>query len=210
MVSTRNHPKNFPPPDISPSKKSRSTMSPEPESSDPVVYVPTSGSAAKNAIISSRSGARALPAWSHTVTNGVLAWFAISLPLVLWDVGYCLGRPHTMPNGKWHLPLWKPYAIYVDIDYLYGFEALARQDGFTGAQSFMNIVETAMYVFYMALVFTKGTKTGKGFERKVFGKEAGVASLVLFSAFLMTLAKTVLYGEFSAIWNPARVIWITS
>jgi hypothetical protein len=100
-----------------------------------------------------------------------------------------------MPGGKWHLPLWGPYAHYVNIDYLYGFEALARNDGFTAAQSAMNLVETALYLVYTALVFKNGRKTGKALEVKVVGRSAGLASLVAFTAFVMTLAKTVLYGK---------------
>ncbi|KAJ4294958.1 hypothetical protein N0V88_005198 [Collariella sp. IMI 366227] len=44
--------------------------------------------------------------WSHTPTTPVLLWLAISLPLVAWDTGYMLMRPHTMPGGSLHWPLW--------------------------------------------------------------------------------------------------------
>lgn len=100
-----------------------------------------------------------------------------------------------MPNGKWQA-LWGPYKHYVTIDYLYGFEALANFDGFTGAQSAMNVVETLMFAGYVVFALQNGIKTGNGLERRVLGRKAGVAALLGFTAFTMTLAKTILYGMY--------------
>jgi len=72
--------------------------------------------------------------------------------------------------------LWKPYVFYGTVDKLYGWESFNRKDGFTGAQSAMNVVETALNVVYMYIEST-----------------SPVAPLVGFTAASLTLAKTMLY-----------------
>ena len=56
----------------------------------------------------------------------VVVWFTVATILVTWvlltvplsqlitpqDVGYCLGRPHTMEGGAYHWPLYVPYVLY--------------------------------------------------------------------------------------------------
>ncbi|KAK9234187.1 hypothetical protein V1525DRAFT_413869 [Lipomyces kononenkoae] len=70
----------------------------------------------------------------------VAAWFLISNLLVAWDASYVLSRPHSFPGGKWHF-LWKPYALYGEVDYVYGLPAFHANDGFPSAQAFMTLVE---------------------------------------------------------------------
>ncbi|KAF3343665.1 hypothetical protein VdG2_07723 [Verticillium dahliae VDG2] len=101
-----------------------------------------------------RSAANVASAWSHRPSNLTLAWLAISLPLVAWDTGYVMLRPHSMPGGAWHAPLWTPYELYGRIDGVYGIKAYEAGDGFTAAQAFLNIVETLMYLAYLAAVMT--------------------------------------------------------
>ncbi|KAI9014434.1 hypothetical protein CLU79DRAFT_848012 [Phycomyces nitens] len=99
------------------------------------------------------------------------------------DAGYCLTRPHSMEGGKWSL-FWKPYGLYGKIDHLYGIEAWDSNDGFTGAQAFMNLVETSLNLLYLwKLKAMRETTT----------ITIGQANLIGFSAALLTLAKTVLY-----------------
>lgn len=108
-----------------------------------------------------------------------------------------------MPGGKIHTPIWSPYAIYCTVDYFYGWPALEANDGFTGAQGIMNIVETVMYLVYLWIVYAYGfpesDKSGRGApkailgRRKIVGKEAGLAVLILWSAAVMTVSKTLLY-----------------
>ncbi|KAG5917685.1 hypothetical protein E4U42_007153 [Claviceps africana] len=112
----------------------------------------------------------------HVPSPATLAWLALSLPLVLWDTGYVLGRPHTMPGGHLHW-LWRPYARYAQVDYVYGWKALRENNGFTAAQSLLNVAETFLYVAYLALWRRRGP----------------LALLLGFSAAVMTLSKTVLY-----------------
>ena len=115
-----------------------------------------------------------------------------------------------MPGGKWHKPIWGPYSIYCDVDWVYGWKAFNEQNGFTAAQAIMNIVETVVYLVYLYLVGVYGqessqkgrgvpsgniwTKSWWGRARTLQGREAGLAVLVGFSGALMTLSKTVLYG----------------
>ena len=108
-----------------------------------------------------------------------------------------------MPGGKLHYPIWSPYAIYSTVDYFYGWPAIEANDGFTAAQSILNIVETVMYIVYMWIVYAYGfresDKSGRGTsnpilgKRKIVGKEAGLAVLLLWSAAVMTVSKTWIY-----------------
>lgn len=130
--------------------------------------------------------------FTHTPTALTLIWLAVSLPLVAWDTGYVLLRPYSMPGGSLHWPLWVPYELYGRVDHVYGWPAWNSRSGFTGAQSIMNVVETVLYVVYLGLYFAQGQ--GQTIKT-VKGRVAAVATLVLFSSSVMTLSKTVLYGE---------------
>lgn len=157
---------------------------------------------ASSKTVATRDRARSISAWSHTTDALTLLWLFISLPLVVWDCGYVLGRPYTLSGGKWHDPVWSLYKIYAKVDLLYGWEAVHRNDGFTGAQGLLNVIETALYAWYLYIVFTAG-RTNSGAtgiktalsSRKVFGRSAGLACIVGFTAAVMTCSKTVLYGK---------------
>jgi len=82
-----------------------------------------------------------------------------------------------MVGGDLHW-IWKPYEIYQDVDYVYGIPSFERKDGFTNAQSTLNVIETIMNVAYLYYAHV--------------GKWAP-ANLIGFSAAVMTLSKTVLY-----------------
>lgn len=138
-----------------------------------------------------------------------MAWLLISTPLVIWDTGYVLGRPHTMPGGRYHNPIWTPYALYGSVDYFYGWPQWEARNGFTAAQGTLNLVETAMYFYYLYVVFSgvaEGWRSGiidKIWREKtkgrmvVEGPNTAAAVVVLFAAFVMTLSKTVLYCTLS-------------
>ncbi|KIW06391.1 uncharacterized protein PV09_02844 [Verruconis gallopava] len=201
MVSTRNHPKNFPPPDLSPTKASPSKRAAR--SSTAV----TEDAPADGSVVSSpRPRARSIATtWSHAPTGLTQLWLLVSVPLVVWDTGYMLGRPHTMPGGRLHWPLYVPYALYGTVDYVYGFPHLDRREGFGPAQALCNAVETVMYLVYAYLAFRYGRSEtavpGSGLSlaslgfapRKIVGREAGLAALLGFAAAVMTFWKTVLY-----------------
>ncbi|KAH9829852.1 uncharacterized protein C8Q71DRAFT_717698 [Rhodofomes roseus] len=104
-------------------------------------------------------------------------WFAISIPIIFWDAGYCFMRPRSMEGGDLHW-IWKPYALYQKVDHIYGVKALEEGDGFTNAQSLLNIVENFMNIAYLYLAHVKGTPA---------------ASLLGFASAIMTLSKTALY-----------------
>lgn len=145
--------------------------------------------------------------WAHTPSNLTILWLFISLPLVLWDTGYMLMRPLTMPGGKYHWPIWVPYKLYGEVDYVYGQLAYDEKNGFSGGQSFLNIVETLFYIYYLYILFAYGRaskaqgrgapdKSTVGFlgqQRYVDGKYGALALLVSYSAAVMTVSKTVLY-----------------
>ncbi|OAL28403.1 hypothetical protein AYO22_02857 [Fonsecaea multimorphosa] len=109
-----------------------------------------------------------------------------------------------MPGGKYHSPIWSPYALYGMVDYIYGWPAWDGRVGFTAAQGSLNVVETLMYAYYLVIILSNGPegllkcRTLQGFflgERKksVSGPGVATAVVVLFSAAVMTLSKTVLY-----------------
>jgi hypothetical protein len=145
---------------------------------------------------------KAKAAWAHTPSNLVLVWLVVSLPLVLWDAGYVLLRPHSMPGGKYHWPLWAPYELYGKTDYIYGWKAYNEKNGFTAALAFMNLIETAGYFTYFGLLLKHSVARGRGEpnnpgwlgqQRSLTGEKAACAALVGYSSAILTLAKTMLY-----------------
>ncbi|EFQ26960.1 uncharacterized protein GLRG_02131 [Colletotrichum graminicola M1.001] len=133
--------------------------------------------------------------WSHAPTTFTAAWLLISLPLVAWDTGYVLLRPWTMPGGHLHWPLWAPYALYGEVDHIYGWKAFESRNGFTSAQGALNLVETLMYLAYVWLYVSRGQPVGgpAGAKKTVGGRAGALAVVIGFSAAVMTLSKTVLY-----------------
>ncbi|KAJ5332116.1 hypothetical protein MYU51_007659 [Penicillium brevicompactum] len=179
MVSTRHHPRDFPSPER----------------------------AAKELIKSPTTTANSRK-WTHTPAAAVTIWLLVSVPLVLWDASYVLLRPYSMPGGKWHSPLYTPYALYGTVDYIYGWPAFKARNGFTAAQTILNLFETAGYLWYLSVVYLYGSTVvsdrgsqpvSKGFlwllkgDKVVAGRIGAIALLVAYSASVMTLSKTVLY-----------------
>ncbi|GAP88475.1 putative C6 transcription [Rosellinia necatrix] len=140
------------------------------------------------------TAAAAAATFSHAPSGLTLFWLAVSVPLVIWDCGYVLLRPRTMPGGDLHWPLWAPYELYGQIDYVYGWKAFHAKSGFTGAQGLLNVVETLMYIYYALAYYRHAVAVGgSGGRKALVGRKAAVAVLVAFSASVMTLSKTVLY-----------------
>lgn len=149
--------------------------------------------------------------WVHTPSTAVTLWLVMSIPFVLWDAGYVLLRPHSMPGNKLHSPIWTPYALYGTIDYIYGWPAFNARNGFTAAQTIMNLVETVGYLYYLSIVYLYGASvaltTGRPQQKKarkglmwllkddkvVPGRIGAVALLVAYTASVMTVSKTALY-----------------
>ncbi|OTB06778.1 hypothetical protein M426DRAFT_318488 [Hypoxylon sp. CI-4A] len=131
--------------------------------------------------------------WAHAPSRLTLLWFAVSLPAVIWDCGYVLLRPWTMEGGHLHWPLYTPYKLYGEIDHIYGWKAFNAHNGFTSAQGLLNVVETAMSLYYLWVYFRGGKVVAGRASRVLSGRPAAVAVLTAFSAAVMTLSKTVLY-----------------
>ncbi|KAK0661674.1 hypothetical protein QBC41DRAFT_359792 [Cercophora samala] len=128
-------------------------------------------------------------AFTHTPSRLTLLWLALSLPAVTWDFLYVTFRPHTMPGGSIHSPVWLPYALYGEVDGNYGWKQWHAGSGFPAAQSWMNLVETVMYLIYTWIWWAnKDEVTGE-----IKGKRAAAAVLTGFAAGVMTESKTVLY-----------------
>ncbi|KAM5429303.1 hypothetical protein McanMca71_007735 [Microsporum canis] len=188
MVGTRQHPEDFPP------ALASSTSS--------------KGSDAQRQMATRKQ----LSQWAHSPSPLMQLWLMISLPVVIWDTGYVLLRPYSMPGGVYH-HFWSPYALYGTIDYMYGWRAFNSRNGFTSAQATMNLIETALYIYYIVVVWTqakpvsvtrnpgKTSNKANGWsvmqKKSMTGTAGACALLAVFSASLMTLSKTVLYGEFS-------------
>ncbi|RGP72347.1 hypothetical protein FLONG3_6831 [Fusarium longipes] len=135
--------------------------------------------------------------WRHTPSSATIFWLLVSLPLVAWDIGYVFGRPHTMPEGYLHWPLYIPYALYGQVDYIYGSKAFDAKNGFTAAQTALNVVESLMYIVYLFMVWRRADKPvdskTKINKRTLSGRSGALAVVIGFSAAVMTLSKTVLY-----------------
>ncbi|PAV16954.1 protein related to Adiponectin receptor 1 [Pyrrhoderma noxium] len=104
-------------------------------------------------------------------------WFLITAPIIFWDVGYCLMRPRSFKGGDLHW-IWNPYALYQEVDLVYGVDAYYRGDGFTNAQASLNIVETLLNLYYL-------------YSQHILSSPS--APLVGFASAVMTLSKTILY-----------------
>ncbi|KAI8060753.1 hypothetical protein BC940DRAFT_311486 [Gongronella butleri] len=132
------------------------------------------------------------PAW-------IQLWFLVSSLVVYWDAGYCLLRPHSMEGGSLNY-LWTPYNLYAKIDYVYGLPALHSNDGWTSAQAFMNVVESTMNLLYLYMVRNPGKYN------------ASRVQLLGFTAIVLTLNKTILYGlneVFSGMKHTGHNDWPT-
>lgn len=88
-------------------------------------------------------------------------------------------------------------------DLIYGWKAINQNNGFTAAQASMNVLETLLYLHYLYLVYSHGTraKTARAAgspkvlnRRSVHGQPGALAAATGFTAAIMTLSKTVLYG----------------
>lgn len=148
-------------------------------------------------MVTTRSASKAASSapnlWAHAPSKLTLLWLAVSLPLVIWDSGYVLLRPLTMEGGSLHWPLYTPYKLYGEIDHVYGWKAFHARNGFTAAQGWLNVVETAMYLVYLWIYFRSGAAVKGRATRVLSGRPAAVAVLTAFTAAVMTLSKTVLY-----------------
>ncbi|KAK0622357.1 hypothetical protein B0T14DRAFT_147747 [Immersiella caudata] len=132
--------------------------------------------------------------FTHTPTPLTLLWLAASIPLVFWDALFVFLRPHSFPGGKYHWPIWSAYAIQSELDYTYGIKKWEEGDGFNGAQSAMNIVESGIYLVYLGLWWSERKQSGKG---ELKGKTGAAAVVVLYTGLVATFGKTVLYCEYS-------------
>lgn len=203
MVSTRGHPSTFPAPDLTPTKST------SPSKVSPSKRITRSSmkeeSPSESVALETRPRARSIATtWSHTPSTFTLVWLVVSLPLVIWDIGYMFGRPYTMPGGKWHWPLYSPYELYGRVDLTYGVHAYNTKEGWGPCQTAGNVIETLMYLGYLYIAYAYGQEqnaVGRGAptnalsfgRRKIVGREAGIAVLLGFSAGLMTFWKTLLY-----------------
>jgi hypothetical protein len=218
MVATRNHPRDFPPAVESPIKRTtRHSESTTTTFAPPSSTVPKLSSksekipppASRSPLMSSSnqtSSRRSPPTWCHTVPAFTIPWLALSLPLVLWDTIYIMGRPHTFTGGAIAWPMYKPYELYGRVDPVYSPEAYYSGLGWTGAQGLGNIFETLAYLAYLWIVVTRGQDKGRGEgvlgslgavgkKRTVEGYWGAVSSLAGYTTFMITVAKSVLYCE---------------
>ncbi|TQV94472.1 C6 transcription factor [Cordyceps javanica] len=153
----------------------------------------SSSSLSAPAVVSASSSSSTPGAgWSHAPDAPTLFWLGVSLPLVIWDTVYVLGRPHTMEHGWLHWPLWAPYKLYGEVDHVYGWKAFHAKSGFTSAQGALNAVETVMYLAYAWAFFASAVDAAPG-RRALTGRCGAQAVLIGFSAAVMTLSKTLLY-----------------
>ena len=208
MVSTRHHPRQFPEP-TTPSQRASPTTPTTPATTS--ASSKSSSSVAKassptKALSRRKTPTAAASGYVHVPDPVTITWLIVSLILVTWDTGYVFLRPHSMPGGSLNSPIWKPYTLYAEVDYMYGFPAWNNHVGFTAAQGALNIVESVGYLYYLVTCWMYGA----GFDGlKAVFQPGGVrvqggppnavsaAVLVCFSAAVMTVSKTLLYCKLS-------------
>jgi len=118
------------------------------------------------------------PSMAVKTYTWITLWFLLTTPVILWDVSYCFMRPRSMVGGDLHW-IWEPYGLYQTIDYVYGLPHFEGGHGFTNAQSFLNIIETALNLAYIYLAYKA---------------DWAPAPVIGFAGAVMTVSKTVLYG----------------
>ena len=220
MVATRQHPDgDFPDATPTPSP-AKTTTTPSSKETRSLTRAPNKSPSA------SSSGS-----YTHSPPYLLHLWLIFSLPLVVWDTGYVMLRPYTLPGGPLHKPIWSLYSIYGAVDLVYGWPAWNERAGFTMAQSVMNACEVVLYAYYLAVVWREasvGSKTVKGLawytgvsqdgrEKVVSGPGVAGAVVVLFAASVMTCSKTLLYCRcifflitlFCAVCTPHRFLFST-
>ena len=114
-----------------------------------------------------------------TIPRFATYWILIGSAICIWDAGFVLNRPRSMPGGDLHW-FWVPYAKYITLDLLYG----NMKNAFVVAQTWVNLLE--IFTGLLALVLYH---TNKG----VNVKKANLGAFLLLVASIMTWAKTVLY-----------------
>ncbi|KAF7327401.1 putative importin subunit beta-4 [Mycena kentingensis (nom. inval.)] len=105
--------------------------------------------------------------------------FLLTAPLMIWDAGYCLMRPRSLPGGDLYW-FWKPYELYGMVDYVYGVKAYEDGEGFASAAAILNLLETFANIAYLV-----------GTHLWTFD----AAPLVGYTGATATLAKTILYSS---------------
>ena len=184
----------------------RSSSDSPPPYETPTPAVPTKSRSRKTATKAPKRGA----GWSHTPSPLTLLWLSISLPLVAWDTGYVLLRPHTMPGGSLHWPVYSPYELYGRVDGMYGFKQYNLNNGFTSAQGALNAIESIFYLVYLGLWYRNSHPTGQKLsERAIGGRLGALALLIGFSAAVMTVSKTVLYCMSCVAWLRCSIEVLT-
>ena len=104
----------------------------------------------------------------NSIPKWIMIWLILSMLIVSWDVLFVLLRPVSFT-----VALWQPYAKYILIDKSYA----DLNNSFVVTQAIMSLVEIMIGLIG---IFYYLTKRGK------------VASLLIFSSQLLTLAKTIL------------------
>mmetsp|Transcript_27393 Transcript_27393/g.68769 ORF Transcript_27393/g.68769 Transcript_27393/m.68769 type:complete len:174 (-) Transcript_27393:49-570(-) len=107
-----------------------------------------------------------------SVPKWALVWFYVSFLIQIWDALFILARPHSLAGGALEY-VWSPYQLYITVDRRYG----DLGDGFGIAQSWLNLLEVVVGFW--------GLNMYMGGQAK--------AHLYLFSASLMSFAKTCIY-----------------
>lgn len=207
MASTRHHPKAFPAPATSTGSLNPDAGSPSPPPDGSISVVVPSAQKRKATPSGDKKSDVTQHTYSHQIAPLLIIWLFVSLPLVTWDTGYMLMRPHTMPGGKWHSPIWTPYALYGTVDYVYGWPAWDNHVGFSAAQASLNAVEIVMYIYYLTAIIRNGAQDffaartlgeflAGSKSNTVSGPGVAKAVLMLFAATVMTWSKTILYCEY--------------
>ncbi|XP_065884785.1 uncharacterized protein [Dysidea avara] len=82
-----------------------------------------------------------------------VVWFLLSGLVTLYDCGFVLLRPHSLPKGKFH-HFFTPYALYIKIDKAYG----NIEDEFVWGLAWLNLIEVCLQFLTIYLIFKRSSK----------------------------------------------------
>ena len=132
-------------------------------------------------------------AWTRTPSLAILLWLSALIPFTVWDLAYIFLRPHSLPSGPWHRPVFAPYTAYAETDLIYGPSAWESGDGFVAAHCVLNLLAYALGSTYLWLVLMHGRK-GIGMHNALGGAAGRRAALIVLVEGAMTATKTVTCG----------------
>lgn len=138
--------------------------------------------------------------FTHTPRYKIAVWSLLSYFSIWYDVAYISLRPHTLPGGKWHGPVFKPMVRWAAIDNLYGEQAWNDNDTVLAAKANIGCFEANLHLIYLCHLVRAGGLSWTMGTSRISGRLT--AQTVLFGLLAMAIQATKLsfYSTFVVSW----------